>query len=91
MSAPQTPTVPAPSADGATKKPGRSPGQEAWRRFKKNKAAVLFLGVFVAFASTAIAAQLVELVQGSPFTYELTLTEQGNEHLEQVLGESPLQ
>lgn len=79
MSAPQTAPAPAPSADGAAKKPGRSPGQEAWRRFKKNKAAVLFLGVFVAFASTAIAAQLVELVQGSPFTYELTLAEQGIE------------
>ena len=60
-------------------KMGRSPSQEAWRRFKKNRAAVLFLGVFVAFATTALAAQLIELIQGSPFTYELTLAEQGIE------------
>lgn len=60
-------------------KMGRSPSQEAWRRFKKNRAAVLFLGVFVAFAATAIAAQLIELIEGAPFTYELTLAEQGIE------------
>ena len=60
-------------------KTGRSPSQEAWRRFKKNRAAVLFLGVFVAFAATALTAQLIELIQGAPFTYELTLAEQGIE------------
>jgi ABC-type dipeptide/oligopeptide/nickel transport system permease subunit len=67
MSAPETTTA------------GRSPSQEAWRRLKKNRAAVLFLGVFLAFAATAIAAQVVELAQGAPFTYELTLAEQGIE------------
>ncbi|MFT5683401.1 MAG: ABC-type dipeptide/oligopeptide/nickel transport system permease subunit [Myxococcota bacterium] len=90
MSASQTPTSssetgqsPAAAAGGSAKKVGRSPGQEAWRRFKKNRAAVVFLGVFIAFASTAIAAQIIELVQGSPFTYELTLAEQGIEGFEE--------
>ena len=56
---------------------GRSPAQEAWRKFSKSRLAVLFLMVFVAFAATALLAQAVELAQGAPFTYDLTLAEQG--------------
>jgi len=56
---------------------GRSPLQEAWRRFRKDRTAVFFLVVFCLFALTAVSAQFVELLQGSPFTYEMTLAEQG--------------
>lgn len=63
---------------------GRSPLQEAWRRFSRNRMAVFFLGVFGFFALTAVTAQIVELVQGSPFTYEMTLKEQGIEGFEET-------
>ena len=42
---------------------GRSPRQEAWRRFKKNPLAVVFLGVFVLFFLMASSAQIVEFIQ----------------------------
>ena len=42
---------------------GRSPRQEAWRRFKKNPLAVVFLGVFFLFFAMASSAQLVEFIQ----------------------------
>ena len=56
-----------------------SPRQEAWRRFRKDRVAVFFLAVFVSFFAMAVVAQLLELWQGSPFLYELTLAEQGFE------------
>jgi peptide/nickel transport system permease protein len=62
---------------------GRSPVQEAWRRFSKNRLAVFFLCMFAAFALSALSAQVIELVQGSPFTYEMTLKEQGIEGFEE--------
>ena len=60
-----------------TDDPIRSPAAEAWRRFRRDRGAVLFLVVFVLFAVVALAAQAVELVDGPPFGYELTLAEQG--------------
>ncbi|MFT4975890.1 MAG: ABC-type dipeptide/oligopeptide/nickel transport system permease subunit [Myxococcota bacterium] len=65
------------SAPVSSGRSGRSPLQEAWRRFRKNRPAVFFLVIFCAFALTAVTAQVVELVQGSPFSYEMTLKEQG--------------
>jgi len=55
----------------------KSPSQEAWRRFKKNRTAVVFLLIFLGFAFSAFAAQIVELVDGKPFLYEMTLRELG--------------
>lgn len=69
---------------------GRSPVQEAWRRFKKNRTAVFFLVVFCTFAVIAVAAQVVELAQGSPFTYEMTLKEQGIPGFEETSHEPSL-
>ena len=60
-----------------TGRAGRSPLQEAWRRLRRNRAALFFLGVLGAFALAALVAQGVELAEGAPFTYELTLKEQG--------------
>ncbi|MBX2800885.1 MAG: ABC transporter permease [Myxococcales bacterium] len=55
----------------------RSPTQEAWRRFRKDRGAVFFAVLFGVFALMAVVAQVVELVDGPPFGYELTLKEQG--------------
>ena len=67
--------------------PGRSPRQEAWRRFKKNRLAVVFLVVFAFFFVMALSAQLVEVLQtlstepGSDTSagpsYQLTLHDMG--------------
>ena len=65
---------PPPASSGA---PGRSPLQEAWRQFSKNRGAVLSLGLLGAFALVALSAQVVELIDGAPFVYEMTLKEQG--------------
>lgn len=54
-----------------------SPRQEAWRRFRRDRVAVVFLAVFTGFFAMAIVAQVLELIQGAPFLYELTLAEQG--------------
>ncbi len=54
-----------------------TPAQEAWRRFRRDHFAVASLVVFVGFAVLALVAQVVELVDGPPFVYELTLAEQG--------------
>lgn len=54
-----------------------SPRQEAWRRFRKDRVAVAFLVAFVSFFLAAVLAQGLELWQGRPFLYELTLAEQG--------------
>lgn len=54
-----------------------SPAQEAWRRFKRDRVAVFFLGMFGCFFGIAVLAQLVELYQGNPFAYELSLKELG--------------
>jgi ABC-type dipeptide/oligopeptide/nickel transport system permease subunit len=51
--------------------------QEAWRRFRRDRVATVFLAVFVGFFLVACAAQCVEFYQGSPFTYELSLNELG--------------
>jgi peptide/nickel transport system permease protein len=53
------------------------PWREAWRRFRRNRTAVVCLGIFVVFFLLAIAAQIVELVEGTPFLYEMTLGELG--------------
>jgi len=58
---------------------GRSPAQEAWRRFRRDKTATVFLAVFAFFAFLAISAQLIEFVDGSPFMYEETLAERGHD------------
>jgi len=55
----------------------RSPRQEAWRRFRRDRVAVFFLVVFVGYLVAAVLAQGVELVQGAPFTYEQSLAELG--------------
>ncbi len=65
-----------------------SPRQEAWRRFRKDRVAVVFLAVFVGFFVAACVAQLLELWQGSPFLYELTLAEQGYDLAESAVPPS---
>ncbi|MCB9764931.1 MAG: ABC transporter permease [Alphaproteobacteria bacterium] len=55
----------------------RTPASEAWRRLKKDRLALVCLGIFVMFAVVAVAAQVVELVQGTPGLYDVTLAEQG--------------
>ncbi len=57
--------------------PALSPAQEAWIRFRRDRGAVVFLILFLAFSLAAVSAQLVELIDGPPFFYELTLAEQG--------------
>lgn len=54
-----------------------SPRQEAWRRFRRDQVAVVFLILFGAYFGVAVIAQILELAQGAPFLYELTLHEQG--------------
>ncbi|MCB9743818.1 MAG: ABC transporter permease [Alphaproteobacteria bacterium] len=58
-------------------RPPRTPAQEAWRRFRKDRLAVACLLLFAFFALTAFSAQLVELMQDSPHLYDITLAEQG--------------
>ncbi len=55
----------------------RTPAREAWRRFRRNKVALVCLGLFALYFLVALVAQGVELAQGAPFTYDLTLKEQG--------------
>lgn len=55
----------------------RTPAREAWRRFRKDRLAVVCLVLFAAYAGTALSAQLVELLQGTPKLYDVTLAEQG--------------
>lgn len=57
--------------------PARSPAQEAWRRFSKDKVAVFFLALFVGYLITALGAWAVELLADGPHAYEQTLAEQG--------------
>ena len=45
----------------------RTPGQEAWRRFKKNRFAMFFLVVFAAFFLLAVVAQVIELTVGDEY------------------------
>lgn len=66
----------------------RSPRQEAWHRFKKDRVAVFFLAVFTTFFAMAVLAQILELAQGAPFLYELTLKEQGFPVPETAVGPS---
>ncbi len=56
---------------------GRSPRQEAWRRFRSDRVAMVCLVTFSMFFLTAVTAQVVELIDGSPFLYEQTLAELG--------------
>ncbi len=55
----------------------RTPAREAWRRFRRNKVALVCLGLFALYFLVALVAQGVELAQGAPFTYDLTWKEQG--------------
>lgn len=54
-----------------------SPRQQAWRRFRRDRFAVFFLGLFVTYLVVALAAQVIEIAEGSPFTYQKTLEEMG--------------
>jgi len=56
---------------------GTSPTLEAWKRFKRDRAAVVCLVLFIGYAVVALLAQGVELWDGPPFRYELTLHEIG--------------
>lgn len=60
----------------------RTPAREAWRRFRRNRFAALCLAVFAGYFLVALCAQAIELYQGSPFAYELTLREQGLDFVE---------
>ena len=56
----------------------KSPMQEAWRRFRRNRLAFFFLWVFFAYFLLALAAQTFEIVdvfQGKTHTYDLSLSE----------------
>ena len=55
----------------------RTPAREAWRRFRKDRLAVVCLVLFALYAGTALSAQVVELFQGTPKLYDVTLAEQG--------------
>ena len=55
----------------------RTPTQEAWRRLRRDRVALACLGLFCAYALVALVAQAVELYQGAPFTYDVTLKELG--------------
>ncbi len=55
----------------------RSPTAEAWRRFRTDRVATAFLVVFLGYFVAAMLAQGIEFAQGSPFLYELTLSERG--------------
>lgn len=54
-----------------------SPRKEAWRRFKRDRFALAFFYVFLAYVGLALTAQIIEGVEGAPFTYEKTLHEMG--------------
>ncbi len=56
---------------------GQGPWARAIRRIRRDRVAVVFFAVFVLYGLVALAAQCVELAQGAPFTYELTLRELG--------------
>jgi len=57
----------------------RTPAREAWDRFRRDRMAVVSLVVFGLFALLALVGQIVELVDGPPFGYDLTLRELGFE------------
>ncbi|MEN0063930.1 MAG: ABC transporter permease [Myxococcota bacterium] len=67
----------------------RTPAREAWDRFRKDRFAVVSLVVFGLFALTALVAQIVELVDGPPFVYDLTLSEMGFEVSETATPPDP--
>ncbi len=55
----------------------RSPAREAWRRFKRDRVAVVCLALFSFYALTAGSAQVIELFQEGTKLYDMTLAEQG--------------
>ena len=55
----------------------RSPAQEAWRRFAKDKVAVICLVLCGLYFLTALTAWGIELLSEPPLSYEMTLAEQG--------------
>jgi peptide/nickel transport system permease protein len=67
---------------------GESPTQAAWKRLKKDKVAVVFLAIFLAYFGVAVLAQILELLQGTPFAYELSLHEHGLDVPETALAPS---
>lgn len=70
---------------------GESPWAAAWRRFKRDRIAVAFTGVFFTYALIALVAQLIEIQQGmggGTFLYELTLKELGYDVPESASGPS---
>ena len=58
---------------------GESPWQAALKRVRRDRVAVFFFLVFIGYALMALTAQGIELMQGPPFSYELTLNEMGHE------------
>lgn len=65
---------------------GESPWQAALKRVRRDRVAMFFALVFASYAAVALLAQIVELAQGPPFTYELTLSELGYELPETAVG-----
>jgi len=68
--------------DAPVTQPPRTPASEAWRRFKRNRSAVVCLAIFTAYFLIALSGQAIELFQGSPFLYDLTLNEMGLDYEE---------
>ena len=59
----------------------KSPMQEAWRRFRRNRLAVFFLWVFCVYFFLALAAQtfeIIDVIRGQTHTYDLALSEMPN-------------
>lgn len=69
----------APAAKTEVRDLGESPWQQAIRRIRKDRVAVAFFVLFCSYAVIAMVAQGIELYQGAPFTYELTLREMGHD------------
>lgn len=68
-----TPNTPAATSSG----PARTPRQEAWRRFSKDRVAVACLVALALYGGVAVTAALVEWLGPNPAWYALTLAELG--------------
>jgi len=63
--------------DAPTTQAPRTPAREAWRRFKRNRSAVICLAIFVAYFLVALTGQIIEIAQAGDNTYAMTLNELG--------------
>ncbi|WP_018351575.1 ABC transporter permease [Longispora albida] len=61
-------TAPEPKAENKAALVGRSPGQLAWMRFKRDRVGVVSMWISVTFLIVAIAAPLIEMVYGQSAT-----------------------